>query len=101
MNYLDALDAIECWLEKTGVREYCRTTCKGQCCKNYCKEMRCLRPPLTCAVYLCPDVKEHMMDLHLSEEYKKNYTEILKLFLFYRNQYSRPRRNICNNRYPR
>jgi len=78
MKYLDALDKVEQWLEKTGVRNYCRTTCKGNCCINYCKNIRCVRPPLSCAVFLCTDVKKHMMDLHISEEYQKNYTEILK-----------------------
>jgi len=80
MDYIDALEQIEQWLIKTGVRKYCRTKCKGLCCKQYCKEKGCLRPPLSCAVYLCDDVKKHMMDVHLAEKYQNNYFEILKLF---------------------
>jgi hypothetical protein len=73
MKYQDALKKIEKWLEEKGIREHCRTVCKGNCCFHVCGDKRCSRPPLPCAIYLCKEMKEKLFGFHNGEKYHAKY----------------------------
>jgi len=65
-TYKEALDIVEDFMIKSGIREYCETICKGQCC-NYKDEggelQRCWKSKnacwknegrrLPCSIFIC------------------------------------------------
>lgn len=76
MKYGEALKKVEQWLDKRDIRHFCRTVCKGKCCKKYCGSNRCDRPPLSCATYICPDLRIFLFGFHNGEQYHKLHLEI-------------------------
>jgi len=81
MKYLKALERIENWLEKTGIRDYCKQDCKNhRCCYGFYCDGFCERPPLSCSIFLCDDLKRLLgLDLHQGEEFRRNCQKIWRL----------------------
>jgi hypothetical protein len=74
-----ALQKIEKWLEERGIREHCRTVCKGKCCLGICGEKRCKRPPLPCAIYLCDELLDTLFGFHNKRNYRANYLAVTSI----------------------
>ena len=61
-SYREALEIVEDFMVKSGIRKYCETICKGYCC-GLCSESEnaCFRNEgrrLPCSIYLCKPLLE-------------------------------------------
>ena len=81
MKYNESLEKIEAWLQETGIRQFCRTECRGVCCLNYCKSNRCQRPPLSCATFICSNLRKSLFGFHNGEKYDRNHLRIADLII--------------------
>lgn len=82
MKYKEALETVEQWLEKRGIRQFCRTACKGACCVPHevnCPGKDCKRPPLLCAMYLCDEMRKILFGFHAGERYRDFSSTIEKI----------------------
>jgi len=61
MNYEEALNKVELFMGKSGIREFCTETCQGYCCNGcYTSKNACHRNEgrrLSCSTFLCWDLK--------------------------------------------
>jgi len=67
-SYKEALNIVENFMIKSGIRRYCETICKGYCCRLCSSENACFRNEgrrLPCSTFICdwllgylPDEKE-------------------------------------------
>jgi len=68
-SYREALEIVEDFMVKSGIRQYCETICKGQCCRNcWTSKNACWKNEgrrLPCSIFICdwllgylPDEKE-------------------------------------------
>ena len=60
-EYDEALALAENLMQKTLIRKYCQTICKGYCCTNLlgeCRDKACLRGKrkLMCSIYVCDEL---------------------------------------------
>ena len=83
MRYKEALEKVEKMLEERGIRQFCRTACKGRCCQAHidnCLGGSCKHPPLICAMYLCDEMKRILFGFHAGEKYQRVFCQIYQLF---------------------
>ena len=64
MNYSEVLKVIENMMDRTGIREFCRTVCKGNCCKP-CDVRSCFNGErkLACSAFICTELRYIINDL--------------------------------------
>lgn len=79
-NYKEALARVTDFLGKSGIREYCRTKCKGGCCwschryQSADEKIRC-SDKLPCAFYMCGLLKSKIDALVSNSSWKKIYLQ--------------------------
>jgi hypothetical protein len=58
LSYNKALEVVEAWVEREGIRDFCSKFCHGYCC-NGCTDSSCLNGirRIECSIYLCDDLK--------------------------------------------
>ena len=56
-SYREALEIVEDFMIKSGIRKYCETVCKGQCCRNcWTSKNACWKNEgrrLPCSIFIC------------------------------------------------
>lgn len=57
LSYSQALEQVEKFIRDSGIREYCTTVCKGNCCRG-CRVRSCDTGSrkITCSFYLCSNI---------------------------------------------
>jgi len=57
-SYAEALRLVEEVMQKTHIRKYCMTVCKGRCCQS-CRDHACLngQRKLHCSIFICSDLE--------------------------------------------
>ena len=81
MNYEETLNKVECFMDKSGIREFCSDVCQGYCCGNcYLSENACHKNEgrrLSCSVFICGNLS----DLLFNSEYKEAYAEMENMII--------------------
>lgn len=100
MKYLESLEKVENWLEKTAIRKYCRQVCdywekQSQCCICGKLMSMCKRPPLSCSVFICDNLKEYFGVN--KEEYKKHFINLVRIIQGRKHHPEEIRNNINTN----
>uniref|UniRef100_A0A6M3XT10 Uncharacterized protein n=1 Tax=viral metagenome TaxID=1070528 RepID=A0A6M3XT10_9ZZZZ len=75
LNYFEALEIVEDFMIKSGIRDFCSSICKGHCCfitmptdRNIpCRDT--IRP-IACSMYICYDLQDCL--LTKKEKHKLN-----------------------------
>jgi len=98
MDYEEALNKVEYFMNKSGIRDFCTDTCQGFCCGScYTSKNACYRNEgrrLSCSVFLCQNLKDLLfnsveMTSYLEMDETINY-ELAKLMPGHINIYYKP-----------
>ena len=81
MDYKEALNKVESFMIKSGIRGFCTDICHGSCCGNcYLSENACHKNEgrrLSCSVFIC----WNLSDLLFNSECKEAYTEMENMIM--------------------
>ena len=73
MNYEEALNKVEYFMNKSGIREFCSETCQGWCCgschlsENACHKNEGRR--ISCSIFLCMELRDLLFNPAEMNEY--------------------------------
>ena len=79
-SYKEFEKKINEFMEKTGIREFCREYCKGGCCSSVVFHGRCSKScmngkiPINCAMYICTHLA-NLLNI-------KTYADLAKKIIF-------------------
>ncbi len=76
MNYLSVLEKVNYFMNKSGIRDYCKKECFGHCCgssnefaKKCNSEIRC-KDKLSCSIFICQELRDIILPI-LGPKYDK------------------------------
>jgi len=78
LTYDEALEKVNNFMQKSGIRDFCRNECRGACCRTFVDNKLCgvkdsstCNPPLTCAIALCRELSDLLHSYGLLADYDK------------------------------
>ena len=73
MNYEEALNKVESFMVKSGIREFCSDVCQGYCCNGcYTSKHACHKSDgrrLSCSVFICMSLRNILFNSTDMESY--------------------------------
>jgi len=78
MRYGEVLKQSTAWMEESGVRDYCKNVCKGDCCNGHMKDISSeslCSNRLACTEFMCGSLRELFRKLKI-DVLNKNIREI-------------------------
>jgi hypothetical protein len=74
-NYYEALDKIEAFMHRSGIRKFCTEKCAGRCCKDCTRTCHLgiaeVPRPIICSVYICHTLLKRIVTHEEYSKYKK------------------------------
>jgi hypothetical protein len=69
MKYKEIYNSIDEYLKKTSLQDYCRTVCKGDCCKDCSLFPRGCINKLICKMFLCKEIREFLNNFFNTKDF--------------------------------
>ena len=122
ISYDVALEKVETWVEKSGIREICVDICKGKCCTKKSEETKCTaclnsnEKNIMCSLFICSPLKQvlkltenhryilgdnlrYLLYIHNMEYYKIFTKKEKENFIFKESHIKLPNINIINKKH--